>query len=78
MSSGEDAGGEEDWEGTRREVWKTIRPDMKAGFVRPVAPGKAIDSYEEMDGWVQSLPELEVLSFFLLQVAASELSGTAC
>lgn len=50
----------EDWEKMRQEIWRTIRPDMKAGFVRPVAPGVEIGSYEEMDRWVDSVPQFEV------------------
>jgi hypothetical protein len=65
-----------EWEETRQEIWGKLKGFMRASFARPVAPGTELESYEEMESWPRSLPELSVRARgrSVLLVPSSELT----
>ena len=57
------ADGKYDWEKKRREVFEAMKPQMKASWCAPVAPGSPIASYDvpTKEKWPTEVPNLEDL-----------------
>ncbi len=55
-------GGKFDWEKKRREVFASMKPEMKASWCIPVAPGSIIPSYDEVKKWPNSVPNIDEAS----------------
>lgn len=58
---GRDAQGKYDWEKKRKEAFEAMKPEMKASWCSPVAPGSQTPSYDEPNKWPSSIPNLKDL-----------------